>query len=941
MKKLSTLIIGIFCTLNSFAQNELTTTEAAKLYKTVSKKTVSIHDPSVVYDENTKRYYIFGSHKAGAYTTDFQNWTSVTPTWRTASSTNASNAQAFVTPAVTKITKGGQELEMPAFNAMDWAKRSDSAYDINGNMWAPDVIWNPVMKKWCFYLSINGDKWHSSIILLTADNITGPYLYQGPVVICGFYDNSHSYKDTDLELVLGEQATLPSRYNVGSNWGRRWPHTIDPAVFFDEEGKLWMVYGSWSGGIWMLELDEQTGLRDYDVSYPSTGGSTDGVTSDPYFGKKIAGGYYVSGEGPYIEHIGDYYYLFVSYGFFSPDGGYEMRVFRSENPDGPYKDSRGVSAIYSSYVMNYGKNGDKRGEKIMGAYNNWGYMTTGECAQGHNSIIAAPDGRNYLVCHTKFNNNTIFHEVRTHQIFVNKDGWLVASPFEYNGETITDNDLAQNQAFTADQIAGTYYLLEHKYNMDHANYEEVSPIKVVLGADGKVSGGKTGSWTLEEGTGHISLILGGLKFQGVIYEEVMDKRNTHAMAFTTCCQATGTNVWGYKLMPKYELAWQLNNQSIPVSNGQTIEADVDLESTNIGLDNVDITWNSSEPDILSNAGKYNPAGLGEDTPLTLQVRMEAADYYWQQEYNVTALSEANNKPADGWTDGMLAHYGFDDAQAANSFNSDEKARLLRNGSSKVPVIEDGSALRTGGYVHLKFGANGNESYVEIPNPLYGESLTEGATISFWVKRSDNNLWDALFGVVNGDARLYMTGNTYLGFNDGNTSGTNNWIDLNHPNSVTPNFLTTDKWQLLTLVFTRSQIRMYIDGVRKYFTKCNGMMNDKSFSSQSAFDYDIIVDHLSQATAFWLGNGSFWGSADACFDDVIFYNRPLETEQVKDLWRMENRVFDFSTIDMGIEDLPYLYEQHDEQRCYDLQGRLLKGQPAKGLYIRHGKKMVVK
>ena len=132
MKKLSTLIIGIFCTLNSFAQNELTTTEAATLYKTFSKKTASIHDPSVVYDENTKRYYIFGSHKAGAYTTDFQNWTSVTPTWRTASSTNASNAQAFVTPAVTKITKGGQELEMPAFNAMDWAKRSDSAYDING-----------------------------------------------------------------------------------------------------------------------------------------------------------------------------------------------------------------------------------------------------------------------------------------------------------------------------------------------------------------------------------------------------------------------------------------------------------------------------------------------------------------------------------------------------------------------------------------------------------------------------------------------------------------------------------------------------------------------------------------------------------------------------------------------------------------------------------------
>ena len=132
----------------------------------------------------------------------------------------------------------------------------------------------------------------------------------------------------------------------------------------------------------MLQLDTETGLRNYDVTYPSVGGSTNGVTSDPYFGKKISGGYYVSGEGSYIEHIGKYYYLFVSNGFYSPDGGYEMRVFRSEKPDGPYKDTKGKSAIFNSYVMNYGYNGDTRGEKLMGAYNHWGFMTVGECAQG-------------------------------------------------------------------------------------------------------------------------------------------------------------------------------------------------------------------------------------------------------------------------------------------------------------------------------------------------------------------------------------------------------------------------------------------------------------------------------------------------------------------------------------------------------------------------------
>ena len=106
------------------------------------------------------------------------------------------------------------------------------------------------MQKWCQYLSINGDQWHSSIILLTSDNIEGPYLYQGPVVISGFDNGSHSFKDTDVELVLGTLTTLPSRYN--SPWASTTkpslPNNIDPCVFYDEEGKLWMAYGSWSGG---------------------------------------------------------------------------------------------------------------------------------------------------------------------------------------------------------------------------------------------------------------------------------------------------------------------------------------------------------------------------------------------------------------------------------------------------------------------------------------------------------------------------------------------------------------------------------------------------------------------------------------------------------------------------------------------------------------------
>ena len=924
------------------AQTAITTQEAKSLYANTSKNRVSIHDPSVVYNHQNNRYYIFGSHKAGAYTTDFKNWAQANPTWQVGSNTNASNSTAFVTPAVTKVKKGGVEVDFPAFNAMEWSARTDADYNVDDNMWAPDVIWNTAMQKWCMYLSINGDAWHSSIILLTADNITGPYTYQGPVVICGFQDNGHSYKGTDLELAIGPQSSLPTRYNVGNNWGRRWPHTIDPAVFYDEEGKLWLVYGSWSGGIWVLELDEQTGLRDYDVTYPSTNGSSDGVTSDPYFGTKIAGGYYVSGEGPYIEHIGNYYYLFVSYGGFAPDGGYEMRVFRSQNPDGPYVDAMNRNAIFSSYTMNYGKNGDTRGEKIMGSYNGWGFQSVGECAQGHNSVIAANDGRTYLVCHTKFNNGTIGHQVRVHQLFQNRDGWLVASPFEYNGEDISDADLTSpSSSLTAQMITGTYQLLIHKYGMDYENYEEMTPVNIELAADGTVSGARTGTWEIEEGTSYFTIKLGATFYKGVIYEEVMDGRSIHAVSFTAASSA-GVNVWGYKMHPKYAVAWQVNNQKVPVANNQQIKQNVELADMDQQVDNVTIEWSSSNPAIINEYGRYAPAGLTEDTPVTLTARVSSADYYWSQAYNVKALSEENAKTDQPWTDGLLAYYGFDNEPLANTLNTAQQAQLLQNGSTAVPTLNADDPLRNGQTVHLSAGANGKESYVSIPNPLFGQELADGATLAFWVKRIDNNLWDALYGFTTGNARLYMTGNLYTGFND----GAGHWLDINHPERVQPTNLSVGKWHHVVVTFSRTAsaasggVMVYIDGNVKSRDDFNGSLDGTDVTTKRGFEYDRVVDLISSSEKLYLGYGSFWGSPNVSFDDVMLYDRALSYNEVMGLRQMVNRVFDASVFDAsGIRTI-HNDASIMQNGIYDLQGRRVE-RPTKGLYIVNGKKVFVK
>lgn len=528
---------------------------------------VSVHDPSIVWDQNSSFYYIFGSFRKVAKTTDMMNWTEVASgtdpegavgvPWKTGSSDNALSADAFSTPAVTKVTIGGVEKDLPVFDAKAWsAKGTTGTYDITGNLWAPDVIWNPEMNKWCMYMSVNGNSWYSSIVLLTADHIEGPYTYQAPVVISGF--TADNYTETDLPLVIGEGTAFPSRY--AAPWAATskpsFPNNIDPCVFYDETGKLWMSYGSWSGGIFMLELDENTGLRDYNVSYETSD------TSDPYFGKKIAGGYYSSGEASYIEYINGYYYLFLSYGGLQAGGvagdnnygGYQMRVFRSKSPDGPYLDSKNTSAVYNAYRLNFGANANdnNRGENIFGCYGNWGYQTRGiysERSQGHNSIIAAPDGRTYLVHHTRFQNLGESHEVRVHQVFQNEDNWLVAAPFEYTGETVTSADIAGTQQIATANIPGHYKLLVHRYGLDHTAKETVTPVEIELKSDGTVTGTYTGTWTATAGTSYVQITLDGTTYKGVMVEQTMEPTNEKVVAFTAMSSSNGVNIWGHQFTP--------------------------------------------------------------------------------------------------------------------------------------------------------------------------------------------------------------------------------------------------------------------------------------------------------------------------------------------------------------------------------------------------------
>lgn len=522
LKKIGGMILcGLFTLLTAFT-----------VYSEPTR--VSVHDPSIVKLED-ESYYIIGSHLAAARSKDLINWN------YTANSNAGTTRTTFFNNIYTDLQK-----------PMAWSNTSTN-YDLSGNLWAPDILWNPVLKKYCMYLSVNGDQWHSSIVLCTADNIDGPYKYVDTIVYSGFetkpLNSANSYKNTDVERVLGNDPDLSRYLTSEGRWNAEYgTNAIDPCVFYDEEGKLRMVYGSWFGGIFMLELDENTGLRDYNVVY-----ETKNNASDAYMGKKVAGGHWASGEGPYIEYMcppgssRGYYYLFLSYGYFHPNGGYNMRIYRSSSPEGPYVDEKGNSAIFNRVGID--NIGSDYGVRLMSNYK-WSCNTNSRKAQGHNSVIMDDDGKLFVVYHTKFGGLGLLHEVRVNQLIMNEDGWLSATAYEYKGESLS------KKGHTLQAIAGDYEFIIHSQYQgykpewsDSDNNDTVvdiaTPISIKLTADGKVSGDKTGTWTVDENSPYMSITIDNITYKGAfIVQEDESVNNVKKLTFT----ATGNNicVWGSK-----------------------------------------------------------------------------------------------------------------------------------------------------------------------------------------------------------------------------------------------------------------------------------------------------------------------------------------------------------------------------------------------------------
>ncbi|UZQ86636.1 glycoside hydrolase family 43 protein [Thermoclostridium stercorarium] len=440
---------------------------------------VSVHDPSIVEDNGT--YYIFGSHLAAAKSKDLMNWELI------GSGVNASN------PIIPNALEEMRE-------AFEWSKTN--------TFWAPDVIRLKNGKYYMYYCTCEGSSPLSALGVAVSDDIEGPY------------------RDLGIILKSGMGYDMPSEdgnmYNANVH-----PNVVDPCLFYDTEGRLWMVYGSYSGGIYILEMDPETG-------FPLNKG----------YGKKILGGNHARIEGPFVLYSPEtgYYYLFLSFGGLDSKGGYNIRVARSKNPDGPYYDASGNDMINCKGAPGtffHDPSIEGYGVKLMGGHRfAWiegeqSKIRFGYLSPGHNSAYYdEKTGKYFLIFHTRFEGRGEVHEVRVHQFFINEDGWPVVAPYRYTGETLG--------TYTKEQVTGIYKYINHGKSI---NREAIVSELIQLNEDYTITGAVKGTWKLKDDGRSVEIVIGEEVYKGVFVMQWDEYGKKNVMTFTALSD-TGVAIWG-------------------------------------------------------------------------------------------------------------------------------------------------------------------------------------------------------------------------------------------------------------------------------------------------------------------------------------------------------------------------------------------------------------
>ncbi|MFT3889413.1 MAG: family 43 glycosylhydrolase [Arachnia sp.] len=689
----------------------------------------TVHDPDHIEVDGV--HYVFGSHLQAASSTDLTHWTQIAE---------------GVTPDNPLFDDVTHELE----EALTWAQ-SDT-------LWAPDVIQLGDGRFYMYYNACKGDSPRSAMGIAVADSVTGPYRDLGLILKSGMW---------------GEPSEDGTVYDA-----RVHPNVVDPDVFFDATGRLWMVYGSYSGGLFSLQLDPTTGFP-----LPGQG-----------YGKHLWGGNHARIEGPAVHYdpTTRYYYLFVTYGGLDSTGGYNVRVARSTNPDGPYLDAEGhdmadVKADPDLPLFDDASIAET-GVKLMGAYEfsrvvgdpgtgrGVGYVSPG----GSTPFVDNATGTLMLGIHTRFPGRGEEHQIRMHEMTIDAAGWPVVAPLRYAGTPPRSHRLLDP--------VGTYAVVQHGPRTIGADVHAAQT--VTLTRSGRITGALKGSWRRQGKTG-VVLVLDGRRIPVTLARGFDPDQGRWVTTFTGIGPSSAA-IWGVQreqVSPRTAVARVLADLELPT----TAVADIALPTK--GTQGSSIAWRSSSPAVISADGTVTRPAAGEkDAVVRLTATVTNSGVRRSTTFTVTVPARLPG--------GLVASYAFDGTLA--------EAGGLPAGTVSGPQIGT-----TGGSLTWTDGVRGQAAVFDGATGVrLPDGLVTGSTwsVSLWLKPTattpyttaffaarDTENWVSLLpeghGGVAGDSMIW--------------SGTA-WYDAGLGRKI-----PTGQWTHVAFTVDSGKLNAWVDGERAF------------------------------------------------------------------------------------------------------------------------------
>ncbi|WP_018667823.1 arabinan endo-1,5-alpha-L-arabinosidase [Bacteroides gallinarum] len=288
----------------------------------------------------------------------------------------------------------------------------------------------------------------------------------------------------DKGYVITNASDKGLNFNVASddyaNCYYKW-NAIDPCYIIDNDGRHYLVYGSWHSGIAIVELDAETGKVKADLPTPWSNGD-EGIAA---YGQLIAtrrmNDRWQASEAPEVIYRDGYYYLFLAYDAVGVP--YNTRVARATNIAGPYLGMDGTNAT---------ANGGDILPVVTHPYkfnNSHGWVGISHCCifdDGNGNWFYASQGRfPENVEGNTYSNALMLGHVRS--IRWTKDGWPLVMPERYGA--------VPQVAITEEELIGNWEHIDLSYNYGI----QKESVTMTLAADHTITEGtwKGGTWSYD------------------------------------------------------------------------------------------------------------------------------------------------------------------------------------------------------------------------------------------------------------------------------------------------------------------------------------------------------------------------------------------------------------------------------------------------------------